>query len=71
MMNGYEFIDQLFKNGLIKRKQYEWIQYVWVYLNNEVVYKVVCQFDYRTLKKAKNMVLLVNGKLYQEIRMKN
>ena len=52
-MNGYQFIDQLFKSGLIKRSQYEWIQFIWVYTNNEVVYKVVCQFDYRTLKKAK------------------
>ena len=52
-MDGYQFIDKLFKNGLIKRSLYEWIQFIWVYTDNEVVYKVVVQFEYRTLKKAK------------------
>ena len=52
-MNGYEYIDSLIKSGIIERSKLKWIQFVWVYTNDEVVYKVVIQYDYRTLKKAK------------------
>ena len=53
LMNGYEYIDSLIKSGAIERSKLKWIQFVWVYTNDEVVYKVVIQYDYRTLKKAK------------------
>ena len=52
-MNGHAYIDKLKMNGKIKRKEWEWLSHVWVYTNNEKVYKVALQFDFKTLKKAK------------------
>ena len=52
-MNGYTYIDDLKIRKLIKKNEYEWLSHIFVYVNNEVVYKVALQFDYNTLKKSK------------------
>ena len=52
-MNGYVYIDDLKIRKLIKKNEYEWLSHIFVYVNNEVVYKVALQFDYNTLKKSK------------------
>ena len=52
-MDGYAYIDKIKTNGMIKRKEWEWLSNIWVYTFNEKVYKVALQFDFKTLKKAK------------------
>jgi len=65
-MNGYEYIDKLKKNGLIKRKELDYLSYVWVYTNNEKVYKVALQFDFKTLKKAKKSGVNSEWRIFED-----
>ena len=52
-MNVYNYIESLKRNGKVRRDEYKWLCNIFVYTNDERVYKVALQYDYNTLKKAK------------------
>ena len=70
-MNVYDYVRGLKLNGKVKRKEYEWLSNIYVYTNNERVYKVALQFDYGTLKKAKKSGVIQPWRVFNDDVMLN
>ena len=65
-MDGYAYIDKIKTNGMIKRKELDWLSNIWVYTFNEKVYKVALQFDFKTLKKAKKSGVNSEWRIFED-----
>ena len=69
MTNPYTYVEELKKTGKVGRKEYPWLCNIFVYTNNEQVYKVALQFDYGTLKKAKKCGYDMQWRIFKDDRM--